>query len=103
MDANQRSEVNNQTNNGANEKWTPGSQGKTADNGQPLDLSHPQGSGTQPHEVRKGFSRLRRMKKVRVANKDILDVLASHKRKVLPKIARLPGSVFFTVNVCRRL
>src|SRR5437763_123496 len=47
MDANQRSEVNNQTNNGANEKWTPGSQGKTADNGQPLDHSHPQGSGTQ--------------------------------------------------------
>lgn len=47
MDANQRSEVNNQTNNGANEKWTPGSQGKTADNGQPLDHTHPSGRGTQ--------------------------------------------------------
>lgn len=47
MDANQRSEVNNQTNNGANEKWTPGSQGKTADNGQPLDHTYPQGRGTQ--------------------------------------------------------
>jgi hypothetical protein len=47
MDANQRSEVNNQTNNGANEKWTPGSQGKTADNGQPLDHTYPQGSGAQ--------------------------------------------------------
>jgi hypothetical protein len=47
MDANQRSEVNNQTNNGANEKWTPGSQGKTADNGQPLDHTYPQGAGTQ--------------------------------------------------------
>lgn len=44
MDANQRSEVNNQTNNGANEKWTPGSQGKTADNGQPLDHTYPKGS-----------------------------------------------------------
>jgi hypothetical protein len=47
MDANQRSEINNQTNNGANEKWTPGSKGKTADNGQPLDHTYPQGSGTQ--------------------------------------------------------
>jgi hypothetical protein len=45
MDANQRSEVNNQTNNGANEKWTPGSQGKTADNGQPLDHTYPEGPG----------------------------------------------------------
>jgi len=47
MDANQRSEVNNQTNNGANEKWTPGSQGDTADNGQPLDHTYPQGLGAQ--------------------------------------------------------
>lgn len=47
MDANQRSEVNNQTNNGANEKWTPGSKGKTADNGQPLDHSQPAGPATQ--------------------------------------------------------
>jgi hypothetical protein len=47
MDANQRSEINNQTNNGANEKWTPGSKGKTADNGQPLDHTYPNGSGTQ--------------------------------------------------------
>lgn len=47
MDANQRSEFNNQTNNGANEKWTPGSQGDTADNGQPLDHTYPQGLGVQ--------------------------------------------------------
>jgi hypothetical protein len=44
MDANQRSEVNNQTNNVANEKWTPGSKGKTADEG-PLDHTYPQGLG----------------------------------------------------------
>jgi hypothetical protein len=46
MDANQRSEVNNQTNNVANEKWTPGSKGKTADSG-PLDHTYPQGPGVQ--------------------------------------------------------
>jgi hypothetical protein len=46
MDANQRSEFNNQTNNVANEKWTPGSTGKTADDG-PLDHTYPQGSGVQ--------------------------------------------------------
>jgi hypothetical protein len=46
MDANQRSEVNNQTNNLANEKWTPGSKGKTADEG-PLDHTYPQGPGVQ--------------------------------------------------------
>jgi len=46
MDANQRSEVNNQTNNVANEKWTPGSTGKTADGG-PLDHTYPQGPGVQ--------------------------------------------------------
>lgn len=46
MDANQRSEVNNQTNNVANEKWTPGSKGKTADDG-PLDHTYPQGLGVQ--------------------------------------------------------
>jgi hypothetical protein len=46
MDANQRSEVNNQTNNLANEKWTPGSKGKTADEG-PLDHTYPQGLGVQ--------------------------------------------------------
>jgi len=46
MDANQRSEFNNQTNNVANEKWTPGSKGKTADDG-PLDHTHPQGTGVQ--------------------------------------------------------
>jgi len=47
MDANQRSEINNQTDNGANEKWTPGSNGKTTDNGQLLDHTYPNGSGTQ--------------------------------------------------------
>jgi hypothetical protein len=46
MDANQRSEVNNQTNNVANEKWTPGAKGKTADDG-PLDHTYPQGLGAQ--------------------------------------------------------
>lgn len=45
MDANQRSEVNNQTNNGANEKWTPGAKGNTT-NG-PMDHSYPQGPGGQ--------------------------------------------------------
>jgi hypothetical protein len=46
MDANQRSEVNNQTNNVANEKWTPGSKGKTADEG-PLDHTYPEGLGVR--------------------------------------------------------
>lgn len=43
MDANQRSEVNNQTNNGANEKWTPGAKGNTTSG--PLDHTYPQGPG----------------------------------------------------------
>ena len=47
MDANQRSEANNQTNNGANEKWTRGSEGASADRGQPLDHTYPQGTGVQ--------------------------------------------------------
>ncbi|MCS0581833.1 hypothetical protein NX784_09535 [Massilia pinisoli] len=47
MDANQRSEANNQTNNGANEKWTPGSEGASADHGQPLDHTYPRGLGVQ--------------------------------------------------------
>jgi hypothetical protein len=47
MDANQRSEANNQTNNGANEKWTPGSEGASADRGQPLDHTYPRGLGVQ--------------------------------------------------------
>jgi hypothetical protein len=47
MDANQRSEANNQTNNGANEKWTPGSEGASADRGQPLDHTYAQGAGVQ--------------------------------------------------------
>jgi hypothetical protein len=50
MDANQRSEVNNQTNNVANEKWTPGSKGKTADGG-PLDHTYPQGLGAQQKDT----------------------------------------------------
>jgi hypothetical protein len=45
MDANQRSEFNNQTNNGANEKWTPGSQGNTKSG--PMDHTYPQGPGQQ--------------------------------------------------------
>jgi len=47
MDANQRSEVNNQTNNNANEKWTPGATGDSGENGQPLDHTYPQGLGVQ--------------------------------------------------------
>jgi len=47
MDANQRSEINNQTNNGANEKWTAGATGKSAENGAPLDHTYPQGLGVQ--------------------------------------------------------
>jgi hypothetical protein len=43
MDANQRSEVNNQTNNGANEKWTPGAKGNTKPDA-PLDHTYPQGA-----------------------------------------------------------
>jgi hypothetical protein len=43
MDANQRSEFNNQTNNGANEKWTPGSKGNTKSG--PMDHTYPQGPG----------------------------------------------------------
>jgi hypothetical protein len=46
MKLNQRSEVNNQTNNGANEKWTPGSQGKTIGEA-PLDHTYPQGATQQ--------------------------------------------------------
>ncbi|MCC2955962.1 hypothetical protein LK542_10085 [Massilia sp. IC2-477] len=45
MDANQRSEFNNQTNNGANEKWTPGSKGNTQSG--PMDHTYPQGPGQQ--------------------------------------------------------
>lgn len=45
MDANQRSESNNQTNNGANEKWTPGSKGNTTSG--PMDHTYPQGSVQQ--------------------------------------------------------
>jgi hypothetical protein len=47
MDANQRSEINNQTDNNANEKWTPGSTGASGENGQPLDHTYPQGLGVQ--------------------------------------------------------
>ena len=47
MDSIQRSEFNNQTNNGANEKWTPGAKGDTKDDGQPLDHTYPQGQGVQ--------------------------------------------------------
>ena len=47
MDANQRSEFNNQTTNGANEKWTAGATGKSAENGAPLDHTYPQGLGVQ--------------------------------------------------------
>jgi hypothetical protein len=42
MDANQRSESNNQTNNGANEKWTPGAKGTTTSG--PMDHTYPNGA-----------------------------------------------------------
>jgi len=45
MDANQRSETNNQTNNGANEKWTPGSKGNTTSG--PNDHTYPNGATMQ--------------------------------------------------------
>ncbi|MGZ5202030.1 MAG: hypothetical protein ACXWC4_19905 [Telluria sp.] len=48
MDANQRSEANNQTNNGANEKWNPGSEGKTRNPDAPLDHTYPQGQQAAP-------------------------------------------------------
>ncbi|MGX4644228.1 hypothetical protein [Massilia sp. SYSU DXS3249] len=46
MDANQRSEMNNQTNNGANEKWNKNAKGKTAPDA-PLDHTYPQGASQQ--------------------------------------------------------
>ena len=46
MDANQRSEMNNQTNNGANEKWNENAKGKTAPDA-PLDHTYPQGASQQ--------------------------------------------------------
>jgi len=47
MDANQRSEVNNQTNNGANEKWTPGAKGNTGSG--PLDHTYP--ASNEQHRI----------------------------------------------------
>ncbi|UVW27701.1 hypothetical protein [Massilia sp. H6] len=41
MDANERSEMNNQTDNGANEKWTPGAKGTTTSG--PPDHTYPLG------------------------------------------------------------
>ena len=46
MDANKRSEMNNQTNNGANEKWNKNAKGKTAPDA-PLDHTYPQGASQQ--------------------------------------------------------
>ena len=45
MDANQRSETNNQTNNGANEKWTEGSKGNTTSG--PNDHTYPNSATMQ--------------------------------------------------------
>jgi hypothetical protein len=45
MNSNQRSEMNNQTNNGGNEKSTPGSKGATRDG--PMDHTYPQGASQQ--------------------------------------------------------
>ncbi|WP_156648692.1 hypothetical protein [Massilia sp. Leaf139] len=46
MDANQRSEMNNQTNNGGNEKWNKNAKCKTAPDA-PLDHTYPQGASQQ--------------------------------------------------------
>jgi len=46
MDANQRSEMNNQTNNGGNEKWNKDAKGKTAPDA-PLDHTYPNGASQQ--------------------------------------------------------
>jgi hypothetical protein len=46
MDANQRSEMNNQTNNGGNEKWNKNAKGKTAPDA-PLDHTYPNGASQQ--------------------------------------------------------
>ena len=46
MDANQRSEMNNQTNNGGNEKWNENAKGKTAPDA-PLDHTYPNGASQQ--------------------------------------------------------
>jgi len=46
MDANQRSEMNNQTNNGGNEKWNANAKGKTSPDA-PLDHTYPQGASQQ--------------------------------------------------------
>jgi len=55
MDANQRSESNNQTNNGANEKWTPGSKGNTTSG--PMDHTHPKGADEQQGMSGTGMAR----------------------------------------------
>ena len=54
MDANQRSESNNQTNNGANEKWTPGSKGNTTSG--PMDHTYPQGAAEQQGQSGTGMA-----------------------------------------------
>jgi hypothetical protein len=43
--SNQRSEINNQTNNGANEKWNEGAKGKTTEG--PMDHTYPAGAAQQ--------------------------------------------------------
>ncbi len=52
MDANKRSEANNQTNNGGNEKWTPGARGNTTTG--PMDHTYPQGASRQQGQQDKG-------------------------------------------------
>lgn len=55
MDANQRSEANNQTNNGGNEKGTPGAQGKTRGEGA-LDHTYPKGAEAAPRVTGAGHN-----------------------------------------------
>lgn len=55
MNSNQRSEMNNQTNNGGNEKGTPGSKGATRDGG-PMDHTYPQGAVQQQGMQQEGHA-----------------------------------------------
>jgi hypothetical protein len=53
MSPNQRSEMNNQTNNGANEKWNDGAKGETADG--PMDHTYPAGAAQQQGTQQSGM------------------------------------------------
>jgi hypothetical protein len=83
MDANQRSEVNNQTNNVANEKWTPGSKGKTADDG-PLDHTYPQAAGEQ-QQGNKDVDTMGAQQTEMAGSGTVQGITDSHQRQMEPK------------------